>query len=183
MDFREAWVCSDRSESSGIRVHAMRILDKYGRQLRASVQWFAPGENADELRLWGIADVEGAAHPEVFREIDVSSDTNQNNPEAPTWSLRLANRAEPRRGLNLPFSEAPIGARLGWPQVRSHVRLESPARLTLTDQRGAILARREISASWLNQLEQRLRVAMRRTKLLARTSDTSCDPITEWMRL
>jgi hypothetical protein len=55
--------------------------------------------------------------------------------------------------------------------------------LTLTDASGRKLAARAISAEWLAMLERRLRDALSRTKKLAGTPASSCDPVTEWMRL
>jgi hypothetical protein len=183
MDFREAWACSDRTEADGLRVHTLRVLDTNGRQLRASVQWGADNAHAGQLRLWGISDVEGAADPAIFREIDVSSDTNQNNPEAPGWSLRLGENGSNRSAVTLPFSEAPVGATLRWRQVEKQLRGGQGAMLTLSDRSGAVLATRSNSADWFQVLEQRLRQSLHRSKLLARDPSAACEPVTEWMRL
>lgn len=183
MDFRETWACADWTRTDGLSVHVMRILDKEGRQLRASVQWSTLDSRADRLHLWGIVDVEGPADPPAFRDIDVSSIANQNNPEAPSWSLRLSRSGAAERGRLFSFSEAPIGVTLRWRQVKNHLSASQAAVLTLTDRAGAVLATREISAAWLSMLEERLRTAMQRTRAEARTPAASCDRVTEHMRL
>ena len=181
-DFREAWTCTSRTEADGLAVTVMRTLDDKGRQLRASAQWRANDPRPRSLQFWGVTDLSGRGDPAVFREFDVSSLTNQNNPAARDWRLLLH---RPGRSV-VPiarFSDAPVGATLEWRKVDALVPAHSPARLELVDASGRRLASNLLHRSWLDMVKRRLSQGLAESRAKARTFEKSCEEVTEWMRL
>ena len=181
-DFREAWTCTSRMEADGLSVTVMRTLDDKGRHLRASAQWRADDQRPGSLQFWGVTDHTGRGDPAVFREIDVSSLTNQNNPAARNWRLLLHRPGKSAVPMGR-FSEAPVGATLAWRRVDELVEPHAPGRLDLIDEKGGRLASALLHQSWLDMMKSRLSEALMQSRAKARTFKKNCDEVTEWMRL
>ena len=181
-DFREAWACTSRTEADGLSVTVMRTLDDKGRQLRASAQWRAGDQRPDSLQFWGVSDRTGRGDPAVFREIDVSSLTNQNNVTARSWRLLLHRPGKSVVPLAR-FSDAPVGATLDWRKVDALVGPHVPARLELVDANGRRLASTLLHRSWLDMVKRRLSRGLAESRAKSSTFEKSCEEVTEWMRL
>jgi hypothetical protein len=181
-NFREAWACTSRTEGEGLSVTVMRTLDYKGRQLRASAQWRANDLRKESLQIWGVTDHTGRGDPAVFRNIDVSSLNNQNNPAARTWRLLLH-----RRGKSVVpiarFSDAPVGTTVDWRKVDALVGPDASARLELVDASGRRLASTLLHRSWLDMVKRRLSQGLAASRAKASAFRKSCDEVTEWMRL